>query len=106
MTTSGPDWVRHAIWWHVYPLGFVGAFPSARPPVAAEHRLNRILDWLDHAVDLGVSGIALGPVFASATHGYDTTDHYRIDPRLGEDSDWRRGHCRHSREKQRPILLK
>ena len=20
-----PDWVQHAVWWHVYPLGFVGA---------------------------------------------------------------------------------
>lgn len=85
-----PDWIRHAIWWQVYPLGFVGAFPSARPPVAAEHRLNRTVDWLDHAVDLGVSGIALGPIFASKSHGYDTTDHYRIDPRLGEDTDFDR----------------
>ena len=24
---SEPDWVEHAIWWHVYPLGFVGAEP-------------------------------------------------------------------------------
>lgn len=87
---SGPDWVRHAIWWHVYPLGFVGAFPSAQPPTAGEHRLTRIIDWLDHAVELGTSGIALGPVFASRTHGYDTTDHYRIDPRLGDDSDFDR----------------
>ena len=62
-----PDWLRHAIWWQVYPLGFVGAYPSDKPPTAAEHRLTRILDWLDHAVDLGVSGIALGPIFASAT---------------------------------------
>jgi len=37
---------------------------------------------------LGASGIALGPVFASRTHGYDTTDHYRIDPRLGDDADF------------------
>jgi len=85
---SGPDWVRHAIWWHVYPLGFVGAFPAAQPPAAGEHRLGRIVDWLDHAVELGTSGIALGPIFASRTHGYDTTDHYRIDPRLGDDSDF------------------
>jgi cyclomaltodextrinase len=27
-------------------------------------------------------------VFASRTHGYDTTDHYRIDPRLGDDADF------------------
>ncbi len=83
-----PDWVRHAIWWHVYPLGFVGAFPAAQPPAAEEHRLSRIVEWLDHAVELGASGIALGPIFASRTHGYDTTDHYRIDPRLGDDGDF------------------
>ncbi len=84
------DWIRHAIWWQVYPLGFVGAFPSARPPGPEEHRLSRLIDWLDHAIGLGVSGIALGPVFASRTHGYDTTDHYRIDPRLGDDGDFDR----------------
>jgi len=87
---GGPDWVRHAIWWQVYPLGFVGAFPAETPPTADEHRLNRIVDWLDHAVELGASGLALGPVFASRTHGYDTTDHYRIDPRLGDDADFDR----------------
>jgi cyclomaltodextrinase / maltogenic alpha-amylase / neopullulanase len=85
---TGPAWVEHAIWWHVYPLGFVGAFPSDRPPTADEHRMRRIVEWLDHAVELGASGIALGPIFASRTHGYDTTDHYRIDPRLGDDGDF------------------
>jgi glycosidase len=85
-----PDWVRHAIWWHVYPLGFVGAFPSEHPPGPEEHRLGRLADWLDYAVGLGASGIALGPVFASRTHGYDTTDHYRIDARLGDDADFDR----------------
>ena len=29
-----------------------------------------------------------GPIFASRTHGYDTTDHYRFDPRLGDDADF------------------
>lgn len=86
-----PAWVRHAIWWHVYPLGFVGAFPeavSAVPSGPGEHRLRRVTEWLDHAQTLGASGLALGPVFASRTHGYDTTDHYRLDPRLGEDGDF------------------
>ena len=83
-----PGWVQHAIWWHVYPLGFVGAFPADPPPSSDEHRLRRIVEWLDHAVELGASGIALGPIFASRTHGYDTTDHYSIDPRLGDDGDF------------------
>lgn len=85
---SEPAWVEHAIWWQIYPLGFVGAFPADPPPTADEHRLRRIVEWLDHAVELGASGISLGPLFAARTHGYDTTDHYRIDPRLGDDADF------------------
>jgi cyclomaltodextrinase len=81
-------WVEHVIWWQVYPLGFVGAFPAEPPPESGEHRLRRIVEWFDHAIELGASGVALGPVFASRTHGYDTSDHYRIDPRLGDQADF------------------
>lgn len=102
-TTAAPAWVEHVLWWQVYPLGFVGAERQAPNPSAAApdqatgpqtglpavgHRLPRLLNWLDYAVELGASGIALGPVFASETHGYDTTDYFRIDPRLGDDSDF------------------
>jgi cyclomaltodextrinase len=73
-------WAEHAIWWHVYPLGFTAA--------SSGHRLRHLLSWLDYAVELGVSGLLLGPVFASETHGYDTVDHFRIDPRLGDDADF------------------
>ena len=81
------SWSEHAIWWHVYPLGAVGA-PIRTPDDAPEpHRLRRLLPWLDHVVRLGANGVLLGPVFASSTHGYDTTDHLRVDPRLGTDDD-------------------
>jgi glycosidase len=78
-------WADHAIWWHVYPLGFTGALHAG-----TGHRLDRLAGWLDYAVELGVSGLQLGPVFASETHGYDTVDHFRIDPRLGDDADFDR----------------
>jgi len=81
------------MWWHVYPLGFVGAEVRPPTPVAdrpVEHRLQRITGWLDHVVGLGLNGLLLGPVFASSTHGYDTVDHFRIDPRLGDDADFDR----------------
>ena len=80
---SEPDWVQHAIWWHVYPLGFTGAYPDPGP---GDHDLRRLIPWLDHVQRLGTNGVLLGPVFASDTHGYDTTDHLRIDPRLGDDA--------------------
>ncbi|WP_420368498.1 alpha-amylase family glycosyl hydrolase [Curtobacterium sp. L1-20] len=88
--SAEPDWVEHVMWWHVYPLGFVGA--DVRPGTAVadrpvEHRLDRIAGWLDHVVDLGLNGLLLGPVFASSSHGYDTVDHFRVDPRLGDEAD-------------------
>ena len=83
-----PAWVEHSIWWHVYPLGATGA--PIRPETPADRspapRLGRLIEWLDYLVDLGANGLALGPVFESSTHGYDTTDHFRIDPRLGDDA--------------------
>lgn len=74
----------------LYPLGLTGAYPTppAAPTAPDEHRLRRIVPWLDHAVELGASGVALGPDFTSAGHGYDTTDNFRIDPRLGNEADF------------------
>ncbi|MDF9714654.1 alpha-amylase family protein [Nocardioides sp. ChNu-153] len=80
------DWQRHVIWWHVYPLGFSGA-PIREPDPSPGPRLRTLLPWLDHVIELGASGLLLGPVFASETHGYDTVDHFRVDPRLGDDAD-------------------
>jgi len=83
-----PGWVQDAVWWHVYPLGFVGAEPTAARARGVTHRLDRLTPWLDYVVELGANGLALGPVFAASTHGYDTVDHRRIDPRLGDDADF------------------
>ncbi|MEX8056651.1 alpha-amylase family glycosyl hydrolase [Microbacterium sp. 16-032] len=85
-------WPEHVMWWHVYPLGFVGApiRDGEGPDAEIEHRLDRLEPWLDHVIGLGLNGLLLGPVFASETHGYDTVDHLRIDPRLGDDGDFDR----------------
>jgi cyclomaltodextrinase / maltogenic alpha-amylase / neopullulanase len=84
--SSAPGWVSHAVFWHVYPLGFTGAEQSTVDSV--RHRLRGLVDWLDYAVELGASGLALGPIFHAETHGYDTIDHFRIDPRLGDADDF------------------
>jgi cyclomaltodextrinase len=69
------EWTKHAIWWHLYPLGFTGAPVHGWDGESQSdlHRLNRIEKWLDYALELGASGIALGPIFESEKHGYDTT---------------------------------
>jgi len=79
--------IDHAIWWHVYPLGACGA-PIRHAAGPLEHRLRRLDPWLDYVIELGCSGLLLGPIFNSTAHGYDTLDYYRIDPRLGDDEDF------------------
>jgi cyclomaltodextrinase / maltogenic alpha-amylase / neopullulanase len=83
------SWADHAILWHVYPLGFTGAEPAALPPgEPVRRRLRQLEGWLDYAVELGCNGLLLGPLFAAETHGYDTVDHFSIDPRLGDQADF------------------
>jgi (1->4)-alpha-D-glucan 1-alpha-D-glucosylmutase len=48
-----------------------------------------ILDYLD---ELGISDVYASPYFQSApdsTHGYDVADHNRLNPAIGDDSDFR-----------------
>ncbi len=88
-TTPEPAWVEHVVWWNVFPMGLLGA-ESERlgPDVEVRHRLPRLEAWLDYLVQLGASGLLLGPVFESSTHGYDTVDHLAIDRRLGDAEDF------------------
>ena len=97
MSTPAPSWIRDAICWQVYPLGFCGA-PRVREDLGGEgyggadgenvvHRLPRLVGWLDHLVSLGANVLLLNPVFDSVSHGYDTLEHRRLDPRLGDDRD-------------------
>lgn len=82
------SWEENTIWWHVYPLGALGA-PIREGDRTPTPRLRDLVGWLDYAVSLGVNGLLLGPIFQSSTHGYDTTDQFSIDPRLGTNEDFK-----------------
>lgn len=91
------DWIRDTVWWHVYPLGFFGAEKNSLSPDAAPvARLRSFEPWLDYLTDLGCNGILLAPLFSADSHGYDTTDFYNLDSRLGTNTDliWLIERCR------------
>lgn len=53
-----------------------------------------IMERLDYLEDLGVTALWLNPVLENdqpyaSYHGYAVTDHYRIDPRLGTNEQYR-----------------
>ncbi|MFT0847941.1 alpha-amylase family protein [Actinomycetaceae bacterium L2_0104] len=78
----------HAIWWQIFPLGALNAPIRDRHGDDAAQRLQHPEPWLDYIQQLGCNGVLLGPIFTSVSHGYDTLDHFSIDPRLGNDADF------------------
>ncbi|UCE14569.1 MAG: alpha-amylase, partial [Candidatus Heimdallarchaeota archaeon] len=78
-----PDWVKRAIFYHIYPLGFLGAPKHNNANTNAINRLEEIRSYYTHFQNLGVNVIQFGPLFESLSHGYNTVDYTRIDSRLG-----------------------
>jgi len=107
MTVQTPDWVKHAIFYQIFPDRFARGRPPrpSRGPtfdlstVAYEDwqtaptlqgykggNLWGVIDRLDYIADLGCTAIYLTPIFQSAcNHRYHTHDYYRVDPILGGD---------------------
>lgn len=82
------SWAEQVIWWHCYPLRFVAAEAELTATTPVTHRLPQLQNWLDYLIELGANGLMMGPIFCSNTHGYDTLDHFNIDPRLGDNGDF------------------
>ena len=79
-------WYEEAVFYHIYPLGLTGA-PFNNDYGETVHRLNTLIPWIDHIKKIGCNGLYIGPLFESATHGYDTTDYRMLDRRLGTNDD-------------------
>jgi neopullulanase len=98
MAFHTPDWVKHAIFYQIFPDRFarsprapelpgVTFKPWGTPPEQEGFQggdLYGIVDKLEHLQALGVNAIYLCPVFASAAnHRYHTFDYMQVDPLLG-----------------------
>lgn len=74
--------------YQIYPLGFFDA-----PRIHDENPVSRLkmMDktWISHLKKLGVTAVLFNPIFESATHGYDTSDYFRVDSRLGTNTDFK-----------------
>lgn len=96
-----PGWVKHAIFYQIFPDRFARSARTQHPPgihfkewgaPPAEQGyhggdLLGIVDRLDYLQELGVNALYLNPVFASASnHRYHTYDYFSVDPLLGGDS--------------------
>lgn len=91
-------WFDEAVVYQIYPLGMCGA-PLQNLDVADEegrkremdqHRILRVLDWIDHIKELGATCVLFNPLFESDAHGYDTRDYNTVDARLGTNEDFKK----------------
>ena len=113
MGVKTPDWVKHAVFYQIFPDRFRrsprlehapgirfkpwGASPSEQGFQGGD--LLGIVDRLDYLEALGVNALYLNPIFSSASnHRYHTFDYMRVDPLLGGDAAFRelldRAHAR------------
>ncbi len=98
MKPNTPEWVKHAVFYQIFPDRFSRSQRMLHPPgiqfkpwgTPPEEQgfqggdLFGVVDKLDYLHDLGVNAIYLNPIFASASnHRYHTYDYYQVDPLLG-----------------------
>lgn len=87
-------WFDEAVIYQIYPLGLCGA-PLVNnggecEEEAGNHRILRILDWIDHIKSMGMSCVLFNPLFESDAHGYDTRNYNKVDRRLGTNEDFKK----------------
>ncbi len=91
-----PRWAREAIIYHIFVDRFhPGSGRSFRystnPYDFYGGTLQGIIDRLDYLADLGVTALWLSPIFPSPSyHGYDASDYFNVEPRMGSLDDLRR----------------
>ena len=85
-----PEWTAQAVFYHIYPLGFTDA-PAENDFISDPvPRLAQIGFYIDHIASLGCNAVYFGPLFESASHGYDTVNYRKIDRRLGDKETFRK----------------
>ena len=100
MQINTPDWVKHAVFYQIFPDRFARSQRSHQsflnnanledwdaPPTYQGYKggdLWGVLEQLDYIESLGITAIYFTPIFQSASnHRYHTHDYYQVDPMLG-----------------------
>ncbi len=82
-------WYNETTFYHIYPIGAFDAPKRNEGDATKGSRILQLLDWIPHLEKLGVGALYIGPIFESASHGYDTSDYFTPDSRLGTKEDFK-----------------
>jgi cyclomaltodextrinase / maltogenic alpha-amylase / neopullulanase len=89
-----PSWARTATIYHIFVDRFNPGNGSSwnKTKILSDFfggTLRGVIEKLDYIKHLGFTAIWLSPIFPSPTHhGYDATDYFSIEPRLGTMDDF------------------
>ena len=100
MQIQTPDWVKHAVFYQIFPDRFAKSKQPRKRllqnfmweewheiPTLQGYKggdLWGVMEQLDYLQDLGINAIYFTPIFQSASnHRYHTHDYYQVDPMLG-----------------------
>lgn len=83
------NWIDSAVFYHIYPMGFCGAADRNEGEATAGHGILKLLDWIPHLKAIGINAVYFSPIFQSLTHGYDTSDYFDTDSRLGTKEEFK-----------------
>lgn len=100
MNIQTPTWVKHAVFYQIFPDRFcrsqrtahprgIQFKPWGSPPEEQGYQggdLYGIAEKLDYIKDLGANALYLNPIFTAASnHRYNAYDYLQVDPLLGGD---------------------
>lgn len=101
MTIQTPEWVKHAVFYQIFPDRFARSprtqhprgiqfKPWGTPPEEQGYQggdLYGIVDQLDYLKDLGITALYLNPIFSAASnHRYNAYSYLEVDPLLGGEA--------------------
>jgi len=82
------QWYEDALIYHIYALSLARA-PYGNDYGSLEHQCGEIEKWIPHIKGMGFNAVLLSPVLKARTHGYDVTDYFEIDNRIGTNDEFR-----------------
>jgi maltose alpha-D-glucosyltransferase/alpha-amylase len=86
MKPKCPEWLRHAVFYQIYPQSFCDTNGDGIGDIPG------VIRKLDYVRSLGCNAIWLNPVFVSPFQdaGYDVADYCKVAPRYGTNADLKR----------------
>ena len=82
------QWYEDALIYHIYALSLAKA-PFLNDYGVMEHKFGEFEKWIPHIRGMGFNAVLFSPVLKSRSHGYDVTNYFEIDNRIGTNDEFK-----------------